>query len=192
MNYSWAKLFNAGMIIIVLLLLASCANNTILDPTKPPANIVLESPATPEDNPRIIEHETMEPQKPDIGELSEQPSEPYFIATEYKLFPPLEQNYDAEFEKVFIEFADAVYSKDLLAIDGFLDGEILNSFGDGGWGKHNFYDIWDLNQNPEQSALWVELGKIIQLGGVYTAEDRDFVAPYIFSNFPDEFDVFEY
>ncbi|MBN7772847.1 SH3 domain-containing protein [Clostridium aminobutyricum] len=121
---------------------------------------------------------------------SDQSGETIPVETENQLSPQQEQAYDADFDKAYKEFVDAVHKKDLPALDRFLDDNILTSYG-GERGKDYFYKYWNLNTNPAQSELWAELEKIISLGGSYSKEDRTFTAPYTYSSFPDEFDAFE-
>jgi hypothetical protein len=192
------KLLNAGAMIIALSLLSSCMNNTMILPpepiAEPPKQVVEIDPTPPPltgSEPAIIEQEISEPSDTGREEVPEEQEEPDFIAIEYQLLPPQEQNYEAEFEKDFNKFKEAIYNKDLLALDGFLDEAIRVSFG-GQSGKPDFYAEWELDQDPDQSGLWIELEKIIRLGGIYDAKTKIFIAPYVYADFPDEFDSFEH
>lgn len=133
------------------------------------------------------------PSPPPAAENTDMPEslndEIHFIVTGYQLFPPEEQILDDDFSMVYEKFTDAVYHKDLSAIDSFLYEYIELSFG-GEIGKQDFYEIWDLHNAPEQSELWAELESIIGLGGVYYKETDCFVAPYTFTNF--ELDAYGY
>jgi|GEM_PF-1831552 len=111
-----------------------------------------------------------------------------FTVTERKLIPP-EQNFGAEFSKALEKLTDAVHSKNLTVLDDFLDNETMVDFGGSG-GKAKFYEHWELNKNPENSKLWTELKKIFDLGGTYDENEKRFVAPYVFSDFPEELDAF--
>ncbi|MCL2704369.1 MAG: hypothetical protein FWE91_12330 [Defluviitaleaceae bacterium] len=93
------------------------------------------------------------------------------------MFPFDESVNNADFREIYNEFKIAVRNKDLQALDGFIDEEILISFDDGIGGKDDFYGRWSLNDEPEESELWAELEIIINLGG-YFCDDNFFVAPY--------------
>ncbi|MCL1976123.1 MAG: SH3 domain-containing protein [Firmicutes bacterium] len=112
------------------------------------------------------------------------------VATEYQLYPPKENTFDAEFSTVFQKFTDAVYKKDLVVLDAFLNENITFSFGEPA-GKKGFYEFWNLDNRPEQSELWAVLEKILRLGGAYNSEARSYYAPYTYINFPNEFDPYE-
>jgi len=122
---------------------------------------------------------------------TEQNGKTFLIPLEKQLLPPAQEINDAEFEQAYKKFIEAVHNKDLNTLDGFLDNKIMTSFG-GDAGKPYFYEYWNLGDNPEKSELWAELEKIIKLGGVYEKDEKRFTAPYIFKNFPDELDAFEY
>ena len=66
--------------------------------------------------------------------------------------------------------------------------EIRNSFGDDN-GVPAFRTRWRL-QDPG-SELWPELVAVLALGGTFE-NDSTFVAPYVFSRFPDSLDAFEH
>ena len=44
---------------------------------------------------------------------------------------------------------------------------------------------------PERGDVWGELGKVLDLGGRCT-DANSFVAPYVFSDWPDDLDAFEH
>ncbi|MES2056154.1 MAG: hypothetical protein V4564_09465 [Pseudomonadota bacterium] len=50
-----------------------------------------------------------------------------------------------------------------------INDDVLFSFGDGA-GKADFIRAWKLDRNPQRSAIWAELGKVLALG---CALDRD-------------------
>ena len=122
--------------------------------------------------------------------LTERNEHVFFTATEHQLLPTPEQVFDAEFEKVYNEFTEAVRRKDLSVIDRFINDSTKSSLED--YGKSAFYDYWNLHNDPDQSGLWAEMEEIIELGGTYKPEWECFIAPYTFNDWPDEFDVFEY
>ena len=126
-----------------------------------------------------------------IDVIPERDKEAFFEATEYQLFPPKKQSYDAEFAEVYKEFFDAVQNKELAVIDSFIDDQTILSFGGNYFGKTGFYEQWNLHSDPEQSELWAKLAEIMRLGGVYDGNEKSFIAPYTYSEWPAEFDGFE-
>jgi hypothetical protein len=66
--------------------------------------------------------------------------------------------------------------------------DIKNGFG-GDDGIEAFKRLWRLEQ-PD-SELWRELGSVLALGGSFEEPDT-FVAPYVFSRWPQEFDAFDH
>lgn len=81
----------------------------------------------------------------------------------------------------------AIARRDTSAVLAIVHKEIRNSFGGDG-GIEAFKKKWKLEQ-PE-SALWKELGVVLALGGSF---DRNggFIAPYVFSRWPEKADSFE-
>jgi hypothetical protein len=69
-----------------------------------------------------------------------------------------------------------------------VDPGIKNTFGDDN-GVQAFSRIWELDR--ADSALWGELRRVLTLGGTFEGPDT-FVAPYVFSNWPSEFDAFDH
>jgi hypothetical protein len=69
--------------------------------------------------------------------------------------------------------------------------QIRNSFGDDG-GIKEFRKKWK-PESPD-SELWDTLVEILRLGGSFrdAGKGRDFWAPYVYSNFPEDVDAFEY
>ena len=66
--------------------------------------------------------------------------------------------------------------------------QIRNSFGDDD-GIRGFRVMWTL-EAPE-SEIWDTLGTVLALGGTFQDENT-FVAPYVFSRWPSQFDAFEH
>ncbi|WP_446786506.1 hypothetical protein [Macellibacteroides fermentans] len=124
-----------------------------------------------------------------VDNAEDQTNDTIPVESENQLLPLHEQPYDAEFDNVYKTFTDAVRNKDLSVIDGFLDDDIMVSFGSDP-GKAAFYEYWNLNNKPEQSELWTELEEIIALGGHYNRDERTFTAPYTYADFPDDMDSF--
>ena len=87
----------------------------------------------------------------------------------------------------------AVRAHDLNALLAALDPTILNGF-DGQEGIDAFKAKWKLNENPDASPVWRELGEALRLGGKLNKGDKElfFIAPYVYYALPDEFDETEY
>ena len=163
------KLFSVCL--VLLLCVTGCKNQIPTNPSvsTPLSSTNVSSTDTPSADPNFIAE---------------------FTATEQKLVPP-EQNFSDEFNAELKKLTDAVRGKNLTVIDGYLDSETMVDFG-GNSGKAAFYEHWNLNKSPEKSHLWAELEKILALGGTYDEQEKTFIAPYTFSNFPAELDVFEH
>jgi hypothetical protein len=82
----------------------------------------------------------------------------------------------------------ALARRDTTALLEAVAPEIRNSFG-GDNGASDFRTRWRL-QDPG-SELWPELAAVLALGGTFE-NDSTFVAPYVFTRFPDSLDAFEY
>jgi len=82
-----------------------------------------------------------------------------------------------------------IMRKDSAALLEIVDPNIRVSFGDV-QGREGFRAMW-LTEPARQGDVWVELGKVLDLGGRCT-DANSFVAPYVFSDWPDDLDAFEY
>jgi hypothetical protein len=58
-------------------------------------------------------------------------------------------------------------------------------------GKEGFIKKWGLEENPKQSELWKELQDALSQGGSLS-DNKIYTAPYIFGNFPEGYDHFQY
>ncbi len=109
--------------------------------------------------------------------------------TKGKLFP-----YDEALnDKSLIAFRQAIYNavkeKDIDFLLSKVPDNISYSFGDDD-GKKGFIRKWNLDNNPEFTGLWEELGKCLELGGAFYDGDKNaFFAPYVFLS--EELDPFE-
>ncbi len=81
----------------------------------------------------------------------------------------------------------AVARHDVAAVLGAVDPKILVSFG-GGYGVEAFKEDWKLDK-PD-SRLWESLAVVLALGGAFEPNGT-FVAPYTFTEWPDDLDAFE-
>lgn len=104
---------------------------------------------------------------------------------------------DAPKDAALFEFRNnllkAVQAKDLSTLLAALDPAILNGY-DGEEGIESFKKKWNLNENPDASPVWKELGEALRLGGKLNKGDNEtyFIAPYSYYALPDEFDETEY
>jgi hypothetical protein len=82
----------------------------------------------------------------------------------------------------------AVAARDSSAVLADVHPAIKNSFG-GNDGIDEFRRSWNLSDAA--SPFWVELAAVLALGGTFS-DDSTFVAPYVFSRWPDDSDAFEH
>ena len=108
-----------------------------------------------------------------------------------KLQPVDEAPNDAEFMNFRKQLIHAVRKHDLTFVLSVLDPQIKNSFG-GESGTDEFKSMWQ----PESadSQLWDTLLRLLSMGGSFSGKDSElyFLAPYVYSRWPNEFDPFEY
>lgn len=82
----------------------------------------------------------------------------------------------------------AIARHDTAALMEVVHPQIKNSFG-GNDGVDEFRSMWRIGQ-PD-SGIWDELGTALALGGSFH-DAGTFVAPYVFSRWPGQFDSFEH
>lgn len=78
--------------------------------------------------------------------------------------------------------------KDAKALLAVVNKDIKASFGMEN-GIEDFKTMWGLNK-PATSQLWAELSKVVTMGGSFSNKTT-FVAPYVFSEWPENQDAFE-
>src|SRR5687767_1711181 len=78
----------------------------------------------------------------------------------------------------------AIATRDTAALLAAVDPNIKNSFG-GTDGIDEFRTMWKIGQ-PD-SEIWEELGTLLSMGGSFF-DDHTFVAPYVFSKWPESLD----
>lgn len=78
----------------------------------------------------------------------------------------------------------AIASRDVQAVISMLDKDIKCSFG-GDHGIDDFKRMWDIDSAG--SKFWETMATVLALGGTFDAQGA-FVAPYIFSRWPDDVD----
>ncbi len=129
--------------------------------------------------PRVPENS--EVQHPDLGGTED-----------VKLYPVDEAPENPEFEAFRKELTAAARSKDVDFIRRHTDESIRYTFGVNE-GLHGFFRQWELDKTPEESPFWAELLKVLELGGTFRNEEKtSFVAPYVFSEFPEDIDPFQH
>lgn len=110
-----------------------------------------------------------------------------------KLNPVDEAPQDTSFFLFREDLLEAVRNKDIFFVTKALDPNIKASFGDPE-GIATFVRIWGL-ESPDKtkdSRLWDVLEKVLEGGGTFEENGQRFIAPYVFSTFPEEYDSFEY
>ncbi len=111
---------------------------------------------------------------------------------EIQLLPVDESNKNQDFKQFYNDLLIAIQNKDTEFIIHHLNTNIQFSFGLDS-GIEGFLQKWKLHKNPRESSFWLEIEKTLKLGGVFSNKSKtEFIAPYIFANFPDSFDCFEY
>jgi hypothetical protein len=108
-----------------------------------------------------------------------------------QLLPVDEAEKDASFKAFRDKLIEAVKKRDAKYVLSVVDPNIKNGFG-GNDGIANFRKQWKI-PSPN-SELWDELLFVLTNGGTFSQEGKSkiFLAPYVFSRFPDDLDAFEY
>ena len=84
----------------------------------------------------------------------------------------------------------AINNKDTSFIISVLDTNILNSFGGSG-GIKELREMWELGN--ANSSFWIELKEVFSMGGTFIGKDKKlFAIPYVFSEWPEDYDPFTY
>lgn len=111
-----------------------------------------------------------------------------------KLLPSDEAVQDPELFAFRARLQAAVARHDTAAVLEVVDPNIKNTFG-GDDGLAAFRRLWKLEAGDD-SRLWNELGLVLALGGSFQPNPQNskdtFVAPYVFSRWPEQLDAFEH
>lgn len=112
-------------------------------------------------------------------------------AQERQLLPIDEAGKDASFKAFRDKLISAVQKKDAKYLLSVMDPNIKNGFGDSN-GIANFKKHWKIDS--PNSEMWEELLFVLTHGGAFQTEGKNktFTAPYVYSNFPENLDAFEY
>ena len=127
------------------------------------------------------ERESEERQYPDLGGKED-----------VKLYPVDEGDESPEFAAFREELIAAAQSKDVDFIRSHTDASVRYTFGINE-GIDGFLRQWELDANPRESPFWDELLQVANLGGRFRNEEKtSFIAPYVFSDFPEDIDAFQH
>jgi hypothetical protein len=105
-------------------------------------------------------------------------------AQDFKLPPVDEAINDATWLRFKSHLLDALSKRDQKFVLGIVDARIRNISEKNGIAE--FRKLWDLQSAG--SALWIELQKVLSLGGVFVRRARaptEFCAPYVYYKWPD-------
>lgn len=95
---------------------------------------------------------------------------------------------DPSFLAFRTQLLKTIERKDAKALLAVVNKDIKASFGMEN-GIEDFKKMWGLNK-PATSQLWSELSKVLKMGGSFSNKTT-FIAPYVFSEWPDDKDAFE-
>jgi hypothetical protein len=111
------------------------------------------------------------------------------MAAEPKRLDPVDEGRGRpDFQQFRSGLQAAVAARDVEALLRAVSPDIKNTFGDDN-GIEAFTRRWRLDRRD--SPLWKELGTVLSLGGSFEGPDS-FVAPYVFSRWPGDYDSFEH
>src|SRR6187455_293875 len=109
-------------------------------------------------------------------------------AAPVQLLPVDEAAKRPEFFSFRAQLQQAIARRDTTALLAAVDPNIKNSFG-GNDGIDEFKSMWKIGQ--ADSEIWDELGTVLSMGGSFF-DEHTFVAPYVFSKWPEAMDSFEH
>ncbi len=112
----------------------------------------------------------------------------FIIHAQNQLLPPIPDNTLVAFLE---DLEEAVESKDKAFIIDHLAENVMFSFGAEGRGPKDFANYWNLNE-PNNESFWVLLNRIVKMGGGNYNGDGMYSLPYVFSDWPDEIEPYEY
>ena len=107
----------------------------------------------------------------------------------YQLLPEDEGTRDLEFVDFRSQLLEVVLSQEPEVLVTMVDQQVFNGLREKRGIKH-FVEKWE----PESidTELWTTLRQILTMGGGFVRSEKgvEFCAPYVFSHFPDELDIF--
>jgi hypothetical protein len=110
------------------------------------------------------------------------------VAADTQFLPVDEATRRPDFFSFRAALQRAIAQHDSAAVLAIVHPDIKNSFG-GNDGIDEFRRMWRI-EAPD-SDIWATLGTVLALGGSFSGTDT-FVAPYVFSRWPDRFEAFEH
>ncbi len=112
-----------------------------------------------------------------------------------KLLPVNEVSQNESFATFWKRLDRAVREKDAEYVLSIVEENIKLSFG-GRYGAEAFREWWLMpGTETDGSTIWIELGEILAMGATqepWAPGSPRFVAPYVFSRWPDAYNAFEY
>lgn len=114
---------------------------------------------------------------------------PVMAGGAYQLLPADEANRDLEFVEFRARMIEAVENKEPEVLVTMIAPRVFNGLNEKR-GMKRFLEKWE----PESvdSELWSTLKPILTMGGGFVRSEKgvEFCAPYVFSHFPDDMDIF--
>lgn len=112
------------------------------------------------------------------------------FASAPQFLPPVDEGIrDLEFMAFRSKLLEAVARKEPEAFVTMVNPRIFNGLA-AKRGMKQFMNLWE----PESinSEIWITLEPILKMGGAFIRSERgvEFCAPYVFTHFPDELDIF--
>jgi hypothetical protein len=115
------------------------------------------------------------------------------IYPQKKLLPVDDTDSSEDFAEFKEEFVERIRAKDEKYLLRHTAEDIKFNFGyTESPGKEGFIREWGLREAPDESDIWSEILEIIELGFVFREGTESFVGPYVYANFPDEFDSYQF
>ena len=147
------------------------------------------------------EHENIQPktktekQASEIqhAELDSKPDELKIHSTKYRILPVDETSEDKSLQAFVSKLKSIVKRKDLTGLLNCLDTGIVVSWGGGMRGVETFLEEWELNKESKKSKLWSKMEQLLELGGAWEEDKKEFRFPYVqcdrfFQNMDFDFD----
>lgn len=117
-----------------------------------------------------------------------------YVSENGKVNPVDEAALDTAFFVFRESLIENVKNKDLINFLSKAKESMKVSFGDPLEGPAGFVELWGLDSPSKIAAseVWGHLETILHLGGQFSSDKKMFMAPYVYSAFPDQYDAFEH
>lgn len=99
-------------------------------------------------------------------------------SSKYHILPVDETSEDKSLQIFVSKLKSIVKRKDRDGLLNCLDTGIVVSWGGGMSGVETFLEEWKLNKHPEKSQLWTKMSQLLELGGAWEEERKEFRFPY--------------